>query len=61
VKNIRLDSQKQSIISDHVLEHDHSIDWENVKILDFDSYYCKKLKWWSLKWCVSLNKKMDLI
>jgi len=34
MKNIRLDLQKQSVIFDHVLEHDHSIDWENVKILD---------------------------
>jgi len=36
VKNIRLDPQKHSVISDHIFEHGHSMDWENVKILDFE-------------------------
>jgi len=31
VKNIRLDPQKHSVISDHIAEHDHSMDWKNVK------------------------------
>jgi len=27
IKNIRLDPQKHSIISDHIFEQDHSINW----------------------------------
>jgi len=42
-KNIKLDPQKHSVISDHILELDHSIDWNNVKILDFKPYYYKRL------------------
>jgi len=43
MKNIKLDSQKHSVISDHILELDHSIDWDNAKILDFEHYYYKRL------------------
>jgi len=43
VKNIRLDSQKHSVISDHIFDHDHSMNWENVKILDFEPKYHKRL------------------
>jgi len=36
IKNIKLDPQKHSVISDHILEHDHSFDWKSIKILDFE-------------------------
>jgi len=42
-KNIKLDPQKHSVISDHILELDHSFDWENAKILDFEPFYYKRL------------------
>jgi len=43
IKNIRLDPQKHSVILDHIFEHGHSLDWENVKILDFEPKYHKRL------------------
>jgi len=43
IKNIKLDPQKHSVISDHILEHDYSFDWESAKILDFELYYYKRL------------------
>jgi len=42
-KNIKLNPQKHSVISDHILELDHIFDWENAKILDFESFYYKRL------------------
>jgi len=41
VKNIRLDPWKHSVISDHINEH--SINWKNVKILNFEPKYHKRL------------------
>jgi len=35
--NIKLDPSKHSVISEHILEFDHSFKWNNVKILDNDS------------------------
>jgi len=44
LKNIiKLDPQKHSIITDHILEFDHTIDWKSVKIIDFEPYYYKRL------------------
>jgi len=43
LKNIKLDPQKHSVITDHILEFDHTIDWESAKILDFEPYYYKRL------------------
>jgi len=40
IKNIRLDLQKHSVILD-IFKHDYSMDWENIKILDFESKYQK--------------------
>jgi len=42
-KNIRLDTQNHSVILNHISEYDHSMDWENVKILDFEPKYHKRL------------------
>jgi len=38
IKNIKLDPQKHSVISDHTFEQDHSFDWESAEILDFEPY-----------------------
>jgi len=40
VNNIKLDPQ-HSVISDHILELDHSIDWITIKILDFEPFIIK--------------------
>ena len=43
MNNIKLDSSKHSVISEHILEHNHSFDWENIKILDIKHNYYKRL------------------
>jgi len=30
MNNIKLDSSKHSVISEHILEHNHSFDWEKT-------------------------------
>jgi len=37
VKNIKAEESKHSVISKHMLENNHSFDWQNIKILDFKS------------------------
>jgi hypothetical protein len=37
------DSSKLSVISEHRLQHNYSFDWGNVKILDFEPNYSKRL------------------
>jgi len=41
-KNENKRTQKHSVISDHIFEHGHSMDWENIKILDFEPKYHKR-------------------
>jgi len=41
--NIKLNSSRRSVISEHVLEFDHSFKWNNVKILDNKQHFFKKL------------------
>ncbi|XP_039311305.1 uncharacterized protein LOC120359071 [Solenopsis invicta] len=43
VNNIKLETAKISVISEHRLQQNHSIDWKNVKILDFEPNYHKRL------------------
>jgi len=44
IKNIKLDPiHKNSVISYHIFELDHSVDWDNAKILNFNPYYYKRL------------------
>jgi len=33
--------QKYFVILDYIFEHDHSMDWKNVKILNFEPKYHK--------------------
>jgi len=41
--NIKMDSNKHSVISKHIIELDHNFDWNNVKILDIERNYQKRL------------------
>jgi len=41
--NIKLDKSKHSVITEHRLNFDHDFDWENIKILDTESNYNKRL------------------
>jgi len=34
---------KHSVLSEHMLNHDHTFDWKNIKILDTESNYNKRL------------------
>jgi len=43
MKNIRLDDSKHSVITKHMLEYNHTFDWENAKILDYESNYFKRM------------------
>jgi hypothetical protein len=43
IHNIKLETSKLSVISEHRLQQNHSFDWENVKILDFEHNYNKRL------------------
>jgi len=40
---VRLKPSKYSIITEYISKFNHSFDWENVKILDSESSYNKKL------------------
>jgi len=41
--NIKLDQSKHSVISEHIIKFNHSIDWENTKILDRESKFYKRI------------------
>jgi len=41
--NIKLDQSKHSVISEHILKFNHSFDWDNVKILDCESKFYKRI------------------
>jgi len=41
--NIKLDQSKHSVISEHITKYNHSFDWENTKIMDFESGYFKRI------------------
>jgi len=43
VKNIVQDESKHSVITKHILQENHTFDWLNVQILDFESNYFKRL------------------
>jgi len=37
------DISKHSVITGHMLEHNHTFEWSDVKILDRESNYFKRL------------------
>jgi len=41
--NIRLDPSKHSVVSQHILQANHSFDWDNTNILDIEHRYYKRL------------------
>jgi len=41
--NIKLDKSKHSVITEHILDLNHNFDWDNIKILDTESNYNKRL------------------
>jgi len=41
--NYKLLSSNPSVVTEHMLNHSHSFDWTNVKILNTEADYCKRL------------------
>jgi hypothetical protein len=41
--NIRLDDSKHSVITNHILNYNHTFDWDNTCILDHEPNYQKRL------------------
>jgi len=41
--NVKLDQSKHSVISEHIIKYNHSFDWENTKIMDYESRYYKRI------------------
>jgi len=42
-KNIKFDESKHSVITKHILEENHTFDWQNVKIMDHETNYFKRM------------------
>jgi len=43
IKNIKVDESKHSVITKHILDFNHTFDWHNFKIMDFETNYYKRL------------------
>jgi len=43
VRNVGVDESRHSVITKHILELNHSMDWKNTKILDIEPNYYKRL------------------
>jgi len=43
ISNVRSSNSKQSVIAEHTLKYSHSFDWDNIKILDSEPNYYKRL------------------
>jgi hypothetical protein len=43
IKNSSLNTLKHTVITEHTLEYNHTFDWQNKKILDFETNYYKRL------------------
>lgn len=41
--NVRLDPSKHSVVSEHIIQFNHSFDWENVRVLDTEFSFQKRL------------------
>ncbi|KYN09443.1 hypothetical protein ALC57_18450, partial [Trachymyrmex cornetzi] len=41
--NIRGNSSKYSVLTNHMLDFNHSFDWKNVRVMDTESHYNKRL------------------
>jgi len=40
--NLKQDQSKYSVISEHIIEYNHSFDWDNTKIIDRKSNFYKR-------------------
>jgi len=43
VKNIKSDESRYLVVTKHMLENNLTFDWQNIKIMDFGTNYCKSL------------------
>jgi len=43
INNIKSHVIEHSVVSEHILNHDHEFDWNNVIILDSEPQYYKRL------------------
>jgi len=41
--NVKLEESKHSVITKHMVENSHTFDWQNVKILDHEMNYFKRM------------------
>jgi len=41
--NIKLDETRHSVLTNHIVNHKHTFDWNNVRIMDSESNYNKRL------------------
>jgi len=55
--NIRLEPSRHSVITEHILEFNRSFDWKNIKILNYEPNYNKRL----ISEMLLKNKDMALI
>jgi len=42
-KNVRFDESKHSVITKHMIENNHTFNWHNVKIMNYEINYFKRL------------------
>jgi len=43
VTNIKDDESKHLVVTKHMLENNHTFDWQNIKIMDLKKNYYKRL------------------
>ena len=41
--NVKYNPSRLSVISEHILNNDHNLDWENVKILEIEQNFYKRM------------------
>jgi len=41
--NIKQDQSKRSVITEHIINYNHTFDWENTKILDYEPRFYKRI------------------
>jgi len=43
INNLKQDQTKHSVISEHIVNHNHSFDWDNTVILDREPRFYKRI------------------
>jgi len=41
--NVKQDKSKHSVISEHIIKYNHTFDWNNMRIMDRESNYFKRI------------------